>query len=459
MLDKSEADATYDDKSSTHGKSQGVSNNVDPNERAKSKDVFNDDDGHDIQYKTLSWQFTALLMISEIVSNGMLSLPNAMAAVGIVPALILTIFLGIFGLFTAKLLIDFKLNHPGVHSMGDAGYILFGPVGREILSAGTVVFAIFAAGSELLSGQQALSTLSDNGLCAVFLVIIFAGATFLAALPRTLGQLGWLGFGSAALIFLCGILTMIGAGRNPVPDRVVQATIPTTFFEAFLAVTGPVSSSCPLQRFFILISEMRRPQDAMKAAWCLQGFATVFYSVFSVVVYVYIGSTVASPALFSLPPKWAKAAFGIGLGNFLISGALYVHTAAKLVFIRLFRHTRHVYSHTAQGWAVWLVLCLVGTAAACILAIAVPIFSDLIGITAALFAAWYTYGLAGFFWLHDVYHLKGGTQALKRRKFGTTLAVLTILAGAFICVAGTYVSIKLIVDAYKAGAVGKPFTC
>lgn len=76
-------------------------------------------------------------MIAEIVSNGMLSLPNAMAAVGsfsdhmnvskrvcllqrvgIVPALILTIFLGIFGLFTAKLLIDFKLNHPGVHNMG-----------------------------------------------------------------------------------------------------------------------------------------------------------------------------------------------------------------------------------------------------------------------------------------------------------------------------------------------------
>ena len=32
--------------------------------------------------------------------------------------MILTIFLGIFGLFTAKLLIDFKLNHPAVHNMG-----------------------------------------------------------------------------------------------------------------------------------------------------------------------------------------------------------------------------------------------------------------------------------------------------------------------------------------------------
>lgn len=74
-------------------------------------------------------------MIAEVVSNGMLSLPNAMAVVGerrkrvskpprnlwplgIVPALILTIFLGVFALYTAKLLVDFKLNHPEVHNMG-----------------------------------------------------------------------------------------------------------------------------------------------------------------------------------------------------------------------------------------------------------------------------------------------------------------------------------------------------
>ena len=30
--------------------------------------------------------------------------------------------------------------------------------------------------------------------------------------------------------------------------------------------------------FFILISEMKRPQDAMKAAYTLQGFATTFYT-------------------------------------------------------------------------------------------------------------------------------------------------------------------------------------
>lgn len=95
-----------------------------------------------------------------------------------------------------------------------------------------------------------------------------------------------------------------------------------------------------------------------------------------------------------------------------------------------------------------------------------------------MFAAWFTYGIAGFFWIHDTYHLHGGMRELKRRFIGTTLALLTILAGAFICVAGTYVFVKvsqifslgngrilswhvlqLINDAYKSGEVGKPFTC
>lgn len=102
-----------------------------------------------------------------------------------------------------------------------------------------------------------------------------------------------------------------------------------------------------------------------------------------------------------------------------------------------------MYKHTVLGWFVWVILCVGAVAIAFILATAVPIFSYLIGISAALFASWYTYGIAGFFWLYDVYHLKEGYQGLRRRPGGSILAMLTILAGGFMCVAGTYVSIKV----------------
>lgn len=75
-------------------------------------DVFGQEDDHDIKYKTLSWPIVAMLMITEIVSNGMLSLPSSLDAVGVVPGVIVITFLGAFATFTAWLLIQFKLRHP-----------------------------------------------------------------------------------------------------------------------------------------------------------------------------------------------------------------------------------------------------------------------------------------------------------------------------------------------------------
>lgn len=77
----------------------------------------------------------------------------------------------------------------------------------------------------------------------MYLLLIFTVATLLATLPRTLAQVGWLGFLSVFLIGMCGLVTMIGAGANPVPGRIIQATASNSFFEAFLAVTGPVRTS------------------------------------------------------------------------------------------------------------------------------------------------------------------------------------------------------------------------
>ena len=137
--------------------------------------------------------------------------------------------------------------------------ILFGPIGREVLSLGTIVFAIFALvgvcprpnicilvlmnmvkGSEIISGQFAFAYLSDNGLCNIYLALIFSAACFVVAVPRTLDRLSWLGVLSAFAITLCGILAMVGAGANPTPRRVVQTTLPATFYGAFLAITNPV---------------------------------------------------------------------------------------------------------------------------------------------------------------------------------------------------------------------------
>ncbi|MCJ1322823.1 hypothetical protein MMC15_008173 [Xylographa vitiligo] len=429
------------------------------NRQPVSDDVFGNEENNAIKYKTLSWQLVAVLMIAEIVSNGMLSLPSSLAVVGIVPGVIIIVFLGVFGTFTSWILIQFKLRHPEVHNMGDAGYILAGPIGREILSAGTIIFAIFATGGQLLAGQIALGVLSNNQLCLMLYTGIFAIPTFIFSLPRTLDRLSWLSIPSVISILVAGIIGMVAAGVYPLEGRVISIAVSSDFVTAFVAITNPVFAYAGHFMFFIMISEMRNPADAMKAAYTLQGFATAFYTVFAIVTYYYIGNSVASPSFSSLPPLWAKISFGIAIPNFLIAGSLYSHTAAKLLFVRFFRKSPHLHSHTVLGWSVWVVLIFVMNAAAFVLAVGVPIFNYLIGIAASLFASWYTYGIAGAFWIYDTYRYRGGTEGLRRHGVMTTLCVLTLLAGAFICVAGMYVTVDSIILAYAAGTIAAPFSC
>lgn len=351
------------------------------------------------------------------------------------------------------------MNMDIVHSMGDAGMILFGPLGREVLAAGTIIFAVFATGSQLLAGQTALAALSDSRLCLMLYTGIFAIPTLLFSLPRTMDRLSWLSIPAVASILIAGIVGMVGAGLHPTEGRTVDIARSSDFVTAFVSITNPVFAYAGHFMFFILISEMKDPRGAMKAAYVLQGFATSFYVVFSVVTYNYLGSEVTSPSFSSLPPVWAKAAYGIAIPNFLIAGSLYSHTAAKLVFVRMFRRSRHLHQHSVLGWAVWVFLIFLSNGAAFVLAVGVPIFNYLIGISASLFASWYTYGIAGFFWLYDAYHCGLGKRAWSKSWGMTTISVLTIIAGLFICVAGLYVTIDGIVVAYREGTVSDPFIC
>lgn len=115
--------------------------------------------------------------------------------------------------------------------------------------------------------------------------------------------------------------------------------------------------------------------------------------------------------------------------------------------------------HTVLGWTVWVLLILSINGAAFLFAVGVPIFNYLIGIAASLFASWYTYGMAGFFWLHDSYHDGDGVAAWRKGWGMTTTCMLTIVVGGFICVAGLYSNIDGVIIAYRQGTLPAPFSC
>src|SRR6266536_1593178 len=143
----------------------------------------------------------------------------------------------------------------------------------------------------------------------------------------------------------------------------------------------------------MFMSEMKNPHDTMKVIYVLITFATSFYLVFIIVTYYYLGNDVQSLSFWSLPPVRQKSAFGIGVGSFMISSLVMSHVAAKALFVRLLRNSRHLHSHTVTGWGLWTGLILLINGISFVVAVGVPVFNSLIGLAGALFASWYTYGI------------------------------------------------------------------
>lgn len=66
-----------------------------------------------------------------------------------------------------------------------------------------------------------------------------------------------------------------------------------------------------------------------------------------------------------------------------------------------------------RAYSYWVLICAILWVAAWIIAEAIPVFSDLLGITGALFASWFTFGLSGMFWLKLNFTREGRAMNVK----------------------------------------------
>ena len=213
-------------------------------------------------------------------------------------------------------------------------------------------------------------------------------------------------------------------------------------------------SSAGTSAFIPVIAEMKRPNEFRKSLYLCMGFVTASYLSFALVVYAWCGQWIASPALGSAGGTVKKVAYGVGLIGLIVSACLYLHVAAKYLFVRLLRNSRHLQSNSLVHWGTWLG-CVVGLSAiAFILAEAIPIFNYLVALTGSLCFGPLALMLPGWIWLYDHGEWVRGGMMQK----GVWLAhVLMILFGGFLCVGGTYGTVKEIVSAYSEGLIGECF--
>ncbi|GAB1198524.1 hypothetical protein APSETT444_007847 [Aspergillus pseudonomiae] len=103
---------------------------------------------------------------------------------------------------TSYMVGSFKLNHREVYGIDDAAGLMFGPVGREVLGAGFILYLTFVAASGILGISIALNAISTHGACTAIFVAVAAIGVFCLAIIRTLSRVTILAWGGLACILI-----------------------------------------------------------------------------------------------------------------------------------------------------------------------------------------------------------------------------------------------------------------
>ncbi|BCS30608.1 uncharacterized protein APUU_80911S [Aspergillus puulaauensis] len=407
--------------------------------KALPEDVFGDEENAEIKYKVLSWWQAGFLMVAETVSIGILSLPSVVAALGLVPAVIILAAIGIMSTYTGYVIGQFRWAYPHVQSMADAGEVLAGKFGREFLGMGQLILIIFIMGSHLLTFTVAMNTLTDHGTCSLVFGVVGLVISYVLCLPRSSANVSYLSVISFLSVFSSVLIVMIAVGVERPFDGTPEAVVETNLYHAFLGVCNIVFSFCGHVAFFSFISELKDPREYPKSLFLLQGTDTILYIASAVVIYCYAGPGVTSPALGSASPIIGKIAYGIALPTIIIGGVVNGHVASKYIYVRIFRKTDRMHKKDFVAVGSWLLITFCTWVLAWIIASAIPVFNNLLSLIASIFASWFTYGFTGMFWL---YLNKGRFFSTPMKTFLTVVNVFMIVVAAVICGLGLYVSGK-----------------
>lgn len=141
-------------------------------------------------------------MLAENVSLGVLSLPQALAILGLVPGLLCILFLGLIATYTGWIIGIFKLAHPHFHSFADWGQLIGGPILREVFAVGQVLILIFIMGAHVLSFAIAMNAMTDHGTCTIVFSVLGLVLCFALGLPRTFKKVSYLSI-FCELLYVC----------------------------------------------------------------------------------------------------------------------------------------------------------------------------------------------------------------------------------------------------------------
>ncbi|KAF4343017.1 neutral amino acid permease [Fusarium beomiforme] len=412
-------------------------------------------------YRSLSKIGTIALMTKTQVGLGVLAIPRTFHVLGLIPGVFCLVGISVMTAWSNYMVGSFKLNHPEVYTIDDAGFKMFGKIGREIFAVIFMLNWVFISASAMLGISVGFNAVSTHALCTALFVFFAAIITFFLASIRTLSKIGWIAWVGIVCIMTSVFSVTIAVavdGKNSAARQrefAFQLTNNPHFSEAMAAISSQIFAYAGTPAYFSIVAEMRDPNLYTSALIWSQSIITTVYVVIGVVMYCYVGGNIASPALASAGVVMKKVGFGFALPGLFVSAMIVTHVPAKYIFLRILRGSEHLHKNSLIHWGTWLGCTSGITVIAYIIASAIPSFDPLVSLVGASFGVFLCFQPFGCMWLYDNWGCK--KRSLKwRGKFAW--AIFVIVIGTFLMIGGTYGSIIALKEAGKVKA-GRPWAC
>jgi amino acid permease len=86
--------------------------------------------------RQVGWIAASVLMLKSQIGIGVLSIPSAFDVLGMIPGVICLLFIATVATWSGYIVGPFKLRHPHVYGLDDAGLMIAGPIAREVMAGG-----------------------------------------------------------------------------------------------------------------------------------------------------------------------------------------------------------------------------------------------------------------------------------------------------------------------------------
>jgi hypothetical protein len=238
-------------------------------------------------FKRLGWKRLTIVLIVEAIALGALSIPSAFATLGMVAGVILTVGIGLIAIYTSYVVGQVKLAFPHVAHYADAGRLMMGTFGYELIGAMFALELIFLVGSHCLTGTIAFLNLTDNGACSLVFGVVSAIILLLLAIPPSFADVAILGYIDFVSIMLAIGITIIATGVAAGQSTGGLAAVNwsawpkdnISFTEAFIAITNIVFAYSFAVCQFSFMDEMHTTTDYVKSIWALGLIEIFIYTV------------------------------------------------------------------------------------------------------------------------------------------------------------------------------------